>query len=46
MPHERDFNPGIGTRIVRILKQLGKKLGIISSLDVDNPGYLPAPPRP
>ena len=30
MPYGRDFNPDFGTRIVRILKQLGRKLGIIS----------------
>jgi len=47
----RDFNPGFGTgfgtRIVRILKQFGKKLGIISSLNVDNPSIaLPGPPKP
>jgi hypothetical protein len=40
----RDFNPDFGTRIVRILKQLGRKLGIITSLDVEI--IQPAPPRP
>lgn len=46
-PHGRDFEPGFGTRIVRILKQFGKKLGIISSLNVDNPSVtMPGPPKP
>ena len=41
MPYGRDLNPGFGTRITRILKQFGRKLGIIGGLV-----EWPAPPIP
>ena len=40
----RDVNPGIGTRVVRIVKHLAKKFGISTQEDVDFTS--PAPPKP
>jgi hypothetical protein len=40
----RDINPGIGPRIVKILKSFGKKLGLVTTDDCDF--VSPNPPRP